>query len=94
MNLRRTFPQKTQKRRQKSLYKKVYKSEGTNTVLSYAFLLTLISQRCFLPIWGAAKYILMDSKTAISWKTEFYLLLNRLCVFFVVVSRELYVKKL
>ena len=61
---------KTQKRRQKSLCKKVYKSDGTNTVLSYAFPSTLISQRCFLPIWGVAKYILMDSKTAISWKTN------------------------
>ena len=45
---------------------KVYKSNGMNTVLSYAFPSILISQRCFLPIWGVAKYILMDSKTAIS----------------------------
>ena len=44
---------------------KVYKSDGTNIVLSYAFPSTLISQRCFLRVWGVAKYILMDRKTAI-----------------------------
>ena len=61
---------KDAEKKQKSLCKKVYKSDGTNTVLSYAFPSTLISRRCFLPIWGVVKYILMDSKTAISWKTN------------------------
>ena len=61
---------KDAEKKAESLCKKVYKSDGTNTVLSYAFPSTLISQRCFLPIWGVAEYILMDSKTAISWKTN------------------------
>ena len=53
----------------------MYKSDGTNTVLSHAFPLTLISQRCFLRIWGVAKYILMDRKSALRRKQiEFYLL--------------------
>ena len=70
VNLRRTFPQKRQKRRQKSLCKKVYKSDGSNTVLSYEFSSTLISQHCFLRIWGVAKYIPMDRKIAISWEKD------------------------
>ena len=61
---------KDAEKKAEKLIKKVYKSNGTNTVVSYVFPSTLISQRCFLPIWGVAKYILMDSKTAISWKTN------------------------
>ena len=92
MTSRRAFPEKRQKR-QKSLRKKVYKSDATNTVLSHAFPSTFISQRCFLRIWGVANYILMDRKTATSLKQiEICLFLNRRCVFFVVLSRELYVK--
>ena len=64
------MPQKRQKIRQKSLCKEVYKSDGTNTVLSHAFPSTLISQRCFLRVWGEAKYILMDRKTETSWHTN------------------------
>ena len=52
MKLRRTFPQKGQKRRQNSLRKKVCKSDGTNTALSHAFPSTFFSQCCFLRIWG------------------------------------------
>ena len=70
------------------------KSDGTNTVLSYAFPSTLISQSCFLRFWDIAKYILWIGKQKFrKTKIEFYLLPNRLCVFFVVVSKELYVKK-
>ena len=70
VKFRRKFPQKKQKGRQKSLCKKVYKSGGTNTVLKHAFPSKLISQRCFLRIWGETKCILMDRKTATSWKTN------------------------
>ena len=56
MKLRRTFPQKRLKRRQESLGKKVYMSDGTNSVSNHAIPSTLISQRCFLRIWDVAKY--------------------------------------
>ena len=92
MGLRRTFPQKWRKEGKKAY---VNKSDGTNTVLSYAFPSTSISQRCFLRIWGVEKNSQMDRKTAIFFGKQItvYLLLDRLCVFFVVVSRQLYVKK-
>ena len=66
--IKTNIPTERQKRRQKSLCEKVYKSDGTNTVLSHAFPSTLISQRCFLRIWGVENYILMAHKIATSWK--------------------------
>ena len=81
------------KKRQKSLCKKVNKSDGTNTVFSDAIPSTLISQHCFLRIWVKQSAFLWIAKQQLRGKQiKFYLLLDRLCIFFVVVSRELYVK--
>ena len=55
----------TKQTEKKSLCKKAYKSDRTNTVMSHAFPSTLISQRCFLRIWIVAKYILMDRNLAL-----------------------------
>ena len=60
---------KKKKRRQKSLCKRFYKPDGTNTVLSHAFPSIIISQRC-LRIWDKAQHILIDRKAAPSWKTN------------------------
>ena len=50
----------------KNVCRKVYKLDGKNTKFSHTFSSTLISQRCFLRIWGRAKYILIDCKSATS----------------------------
>ena len=65
-----TISTKEAETKAKRLCKKVFTSDGTNTVLRLAFLSTLISQHCFLRIRGEAKYILMNRKTATSWKTN------------------------
>ena len=96
MKLRRTFLPKRQRNRQKSLCKKVYKYGGTNTVLSHAFPSTLFSHYsvsadfCVSGVQQSA--LLWIAKRRSGKQIEFYLLLNRLCFFVVVVSRKLYFK--
>ena len=88
MKLRQKFSQKRKKRRQKSLCKKVYKSYGTNAVLNY------INQSAVFYVCGVkpSTFLWIAKQQLCGKQIKFYLLPNRLGVFFVVISREFYDK--
>ena len=88
--VRRTFPQKRQKRRQKSLRKKVHKKGGTNTVSTHAFPSTVSAVFCASGV-KESTCLWVEKQPVCGKQVEFYISLIRLCVFFVVISRELYV---
>ena len=81
----------TKKTAEKLKYKGL---DGTDTLLGHACSLTLLSKHCFLRTLPTAKCILIDRKNSkfVQKLRNLYLFLYRLCTYFVVVIRKLYVK--